>query len=137
MGWSVSSKLARDITRERSAWDAREMALAASRANFERASGGCAYWRLSRDGNTTTNREGTGRNPRQDGTRCGPPLLANRAWIDTLQTIGPRLEQIMASDVPLLRWGIEHSDAGELQRQAEEGQRKSFVWCEWLLRRTG
>ena len=44
MGWSVS-KLTRDIIREHTAWEAREVALAESRANFERISGGNAHWR--------------------------------------------------------------------------------------------
>ena len=44
MGWSVS-KLTRDIIREHTAWEAREVALAESRANLERTSGGNAHWR--------------------------------------------------------------------------------------------
>ena len=44
LGWTIS-KLTRDIIREHTAWERREAALAASRANFERPRGGHAFWR--------------------------------------------------------------------------------------------
>jgi hypothetical protein len=48
LGWTTS-KLTRDIIREHTAWERREVALAASRANFDRPRGSHAYWRYFAD----------------------------------------------------------------------------------------
>ena len=48
LGWTTS-KLTRDIIREHTAWVRREVALAASRANFDRPRGSHAYWRYFAD----------------------------------------------------------------------------------------